>query len=140
MSAYHEYEVNFTDRDALIKALALMKNSAGVQFKETQIESHDAPVALIDYVGKVRPQRADIVIRRAAVGQAANDLGFEKTATGYRAHISEFDRHHYNEAWTDKLKQNYSEIVVGKQAAKLGYNVTKTVKDGKTVMKLTAWR
>jgi len=77
-------------------------------------------------MGDVRPQKAHIIMRREHVGQAANDLGFERQANGkYRAWVSEFDqRHGYGDAWMGKLKQAYGVEKARVEAKKKGYRVS----------------
>ncbi len=138
MSAYHEYKVEFSNREALLEALAAMHTRTGPLGQ--RFEVLDSPATLFDYQGSARPQKADIVIRRSVVGGLSNDIGFERTETGYTAHISEFDRSFYNDKWLNTLKQGYGEAVVNQKAKQLGYTVKRSVVNGEVVMRLTSWR
>jgi hypothetical protein len=88
-------------------------------------EEHTEGAVLEDYAGIRRPQRAHIVIRRQNVGPSANDVGFERTASGsYRAHISEYDgRATFTAEKQRQLKARYSRNLVVKQAKAKGYAV-----------------
>ncbi len=47
---------------------------------------------LKDYLGNIRPEKADIVVPRRFIHPASNDLGFKKNENGvYTMIISEFD-------------------------------------------------
>lgn len=101
MSAYLTLATPMTDRACLLAALA------DLGFGAERIEVHPTPVALVGYRGERRSQKAEIVIRRQHVGSASNDIGFESTATGYRAHISDYDRGRYGAGWLTKLDAAY---------------------------------
>lgn len=76
MSHYVECIPGFKVREALIEALV------AVGFDRSHIETHAEAVPLFGYRGDERPQRAHIVNRRQYVGQAANDVGWERLADG----------------------------------------------------------
>ena len=120
MSHYSEVVIEFTDEGCLVAAL----NRLGFQGK---VEVHREAQPLYGYQGDVRPQKANIIIRREHVGPAANDLGFERQPDGkYRAWISEFDQRQngYNDAWMGKLKQAYGIEKARAEARKRGYRVS----------------
>jgi len=52
---------------------------------------HDEAKNLEGYRGKARQQKAHIVIPRAQVGVASNDVGFERVGGKYKLHASQFD-------------------------------------------------
>ena len=140
MSAYHEYEVAFTDLKALLKALQAMKSRNGAQFTEAMIEVHEEPANLHGFRGDVRPQKANVIIRRQNVGAAANDIGFEKRADGkYVAHVSSYDSSYYNAEWMNRLKQEYAFASVEAKAKANGYTVQRTEAKGKIQAKLVKW-
>lgn len=114
MSHYTEMEVEITDEECLIKAL----ESMGFQGK---VERYQVATNLYGYQGDVRSQKAHVVIRRKHVGSAANDIGFERRLGKFVAHISEYDRCKYNEAWIGKLKQAYAVEVAIKGARSQGW-------------------
>lgn len=103
MSAFITLALPLTDQECLLAALAELGFPAG------RVEVHGAPVPLTGYEGDQREQRAHIVIRKEYVGDASNDIGFERTATGFRAHVSEWDQSQgYGPAWLHDLQVRYS--------------------------------
>ena len=119
MSHYVECTPGFKDRESLIEALI------AVGFDRSQIEIHEEAAPLYGYRGDERPQRAHIVIRRQHVGQAANDVGWERLPDGtYRAWISEYDqRHRFNAEIQNRIKQEYAYHAVARQQRALGRTV-----------------
>ncbi|MCK4342693.1 MAG: DUF1257 domain-containing protein [Phycisphaerae bacterium] len=119
MSHYVECKPGFKDQQALIDALV------AVGFDRSQIETHEEALALYGYQGDTRPQRAHIIIRRQHVGQAANDVGWERLSDGtYRAWISEYDsRHRFNPETQNRIKQEYAYHAVARQQRTLGRTV-----------------
>ena len=119
MSHYVECKPGFKDCEALIGALV------AIGFDRTQIEVHEKSVPLYGYQGDQRLQRAHIVIRRQHVGQAANDVGWERMPDGmYRAWISEYDsRHRFNEQIQNRIKQEYAYHAVARQQQALGRTI-----------------
>ena len=119
MSHFVECQTEFRDPEALVAALV----ECG--FQEAQIEVHEEAVPLYGYRSDVRPQKAHVVIRREHVGQAANDVGWERMPDGtYRAWISEFDgRHRFDPAMQNRIKQEYAYHVVHRQQTALGRTV-----------------
>ena len=121
MSHFVECQTEFRDPQALVAALV----ECG--FEQSQIEVHQDAVPLYGYQGDARPQKAHIVIRRQHVGQAANDVGWERQANGtYRAWISEYDRRHrFNDAMCNRVKQEYAFQVIARQQRARGRTVTR---------------
>jgi hypothetical protein len=116
MSAYSETQTTFKDAELLIAALLEMGIS--------EVRNHVSnPVTLEDWHGNKRPEKADIVIPRRAVGSAANDIGFVKGADGtYGAIISKHDAtsNRYDGAWLRKLKATYADKGIMRTAARKG--------------------
>ena len=129
MSAYATLETVYKDRECLVQALADMG------YKD--VEVHDEAQSLVGYHGDTRAEKANVIVRRKFVGQAANDIGFVKDETGkYKAIISQFDSGKHNTKWLDGLKKNYTERVVTKEARKQGLRFhSRQVVNGKTVIK-----
>jgi len=65
MSAYTNQVTKFKDEACLVKALA--------DNGYTQVEVHEQAQTLIDYHGKPRPQKANVIIRRIFIGGPSND-------------------------------------------------------------------
>jgi hypothetical protein len=96
MSAYREQKTSINDAQCLMTAL---------QAKGFKPVRHTAAVQLEGYHGDRRQQTAEIVIPRAQVGSASNDIGFKLQANGnYTAIISAFDSTKYNEAWLKDVR------------------------------------
>ncbi len=104
MSLYCEVKTEFKNLEALLYALVETGN-----WLSNQIESYIEPQSLVGYHGDLRPEKANIIIRRKFIGSASNDIGFIKEENGqYKAIISEYDSRKYNQSWIDKLKANYA--------------------------------
>ncbi len=83
MSAYKKFtDIQFRDLGLLKGAL----RDLGYSVIE---EGNELP--LYGYRGDVRPERAELVVRRQHLTRASNDLGFQKTAKGYIPIISDYD-------------------------------------------------
>jgi len=120
MSHYSEVGIEMTDTGCLVAALGRLG------FRD-KVEVYAEAQPLYGYQGDIRPQKAHVIIRRRHVGNAANDLGFERQADGkYRAYISDFDQsdNGYNSAWLGRLKQVYGVEKTKVEARKKGYLVT----------------
>ena len=126
MSHYVECTPGFKDREALIEALVAVGSRP-----QSDREIHEEAVLLYGYQGDERPQRAHIVIRRQHVGQAANDVGWERLPDGtYRAWISEYDsRHRFNPEMQDRIKQEYAYHAVARQQRAFGRTVERRMLD-----------
>ncbi len=129
MSHYSEVMIELTDKGCLVAALVRLG------FERQVIEVHRTPQTLYGYRGDARAQKAHVIIRRADVGPAANDLGFERQADGrFRVWVSEYDqsRNGYNEAWLGRLEQAYGVEKARAEARKRGYRVSEQkVDDGR---------
>lgn len=113
MSAYTQVKCDFRDKSILVEALQELGYKPNL---------FDVPVQLEDYVGKLRPQRAEIVIPRRQVGASANDVGFAKQTDGsYTAIISQYDNScTFTPAKMENLKLTYNLIKAKKIAAAQG--------------------
>ena len=103
MSAYITLATPMTDQECLLDALAELG------FGTDRVEVHEEGTALVGYMGRSRAQQAHVVIRRQHVGAGSNDIGFERTATGFRAHVSGFDHPRYGGGWLSRLGAAYQE-------------------------------
>ena len=101
MSAYVALATPMTDQDCLLAALSDMG------FSGRKVEVHSTAVPLVGYRGDTRAQAAHIVLRRKHVGRLSNDIGFERTAAGFQAHISEYDQRRYSQGWLLQLQVRY---------------------------------
>ena len=129
MSKYATLEAQYKDRECLIAALAEMGYKT--------VEVQDEAVNLYGYHGDLRPEKANVIVRRQYIGCAANDIGFIKNADGtYSAIISEYDSGHYNQAWNTELTMwyNYEKSKDEVTAHGMTYTETQT-EDGRMQLK-----
>jgi hypothetical protein len=103
MSAYGEYETTLCEQKFLVEGLFDMGYTVQVY--------PDEGAPLIGYHGDERPERAHVIIRRAQLDSASNDIGFVRGADGrFRAILSEYDRSiGYDAQWLGKVHQHYKE-------------------------------
>jgi hypothetical protein len=100
MSHFTTIKTQITDTEALVKALA------DVGFRK--VETHPTPQALYGYQGDLRPESAEVIIRRQHISSLSNDIGFQRQADGtFEAIVSEFDRRRYSQDWLNQLTQRY---------------------------------
>lgn len=126
MSHFTIVKTQFKDVPGLIKALS------DKGFKD--VETHEEAVHLYGYQGDVRPETAEIVIRRQHVGSASNDIGFKRQEDGnYTAIISSYDRNRYSPKWLGELMQRYSYHVTRTKLLDQGFELVeeKTEQDGR---------
>ena len=137
MSRYCTVKTQFKDGEALFKALMETGN-----WTEAQIEVHSDPQNLYGYLGKMRPEKAHIIIRRAHVGRSANDIGFMKKEDGtYEALISEFDSAKYGAQWIGRLKGSCAFYAVEKEMAAYGRTVSRVREaNGHHTVRVTGYR
>jgi hypothetical protein len=102
VSAYGEFETTIREERFLVEALAEMGY---------KVEVHSDGAALFGYHGDKRRERAHVIIRRAQLSCASNDIGFARGADDrFRAILSEYDRGiGYDEKWLGKVHQHYKE-------------------------------
>jgi hypothetical protein len=86
------------------------------------VEVHEEPQHLYGFQGDLRPETAEVIIRRQHIGHAANDVGFKRQPSGeFLAIISEYDRKaHCPESWMEKLKTRYARRQVLESLEKQG--------------------
>ncbi|WP_220188582.1 DUF1257 domain-containing protein [Streptomyces phytophilus] len=85
---------------------------------------HDEPATPYGYQGDARPEQTEVVIRRAHIGRASNDIGSARQPDGsYEAIISEYDLHRHGPAWLTRLSQSYGHAAAQRYAVDHGYDV-----------------
>ncbi len=105
----------FKDGECLLKALA--------ECGYGTVEEGES-LSLYGYRGDRRPETAQIVVRRKFIGAASNDLGFQKTESGYVPVISEYDQRYIMQGkFLTNLRTNYNL----KSAEKLARNLRGTL-------------
>jgi hypothetical protein len=124
MSHFTRIKTAFTDSENLKKALS--------DLGFCNVEHHESPQPLYGYQGDVRPEAAEIVIRREFVGKLSNDIGFRRGSDGtLAAIISEFDRTKYSQAWLKKLLQRYAyHATVQKLVEEQGFSLVEEEQQG----------
>jgi hypothetical protein len=140
MSHYTKVKTKLKDKASLLKALEDMG------FTKEMIRVHDTPHQVEGYEGRLREERAEIIIPRRYVGGSSNDIGFKLQEDGsWGAIISEFDTSSgqsqknertkgmrgYGEMWLKALHQRYAYHHLKTQIAEQGYYIESEVeKDG----------
>lgn len=119
MSAYKKFDnIQFRDLGLLKKALQDLGFAV--------LEEGDS-LPLYGFQGDLRPERAQLVIRRQHLTRASNDLGFVRTEKGYVPIISEYDERVLLEGkFLPRLRTAYSLRVVEQVAQRLRGSVAKT--------------
>jgi len=119
VSHYTTIQLEIRDRDALVAALADLGFG--------RVEVHDQPQHLHGYEDHVRPEKAEVIIRRKHVGPMSNDIGFRRTKTGaFEAIISEYDAGEgHGFRWRNRLMQRYGRHAAVAKLAKKGFRVVR---------------
>jgi hypothetical protein len=116
MSHFSTIKTEIKDIDALVQALA----DVGFQ----KVEVHSEAQCLYGYQGDIRPQTAEVIIRRKYIGSASNDIGFKQQSDGtFEAIISEYDRSRYSQQWLNGLMQRYGYHLLMKEAPAQGFSI-----------------
>ncbi len=107
----------------------------------THVEQYDKPQHLYGFEGDVRPETAEVIVRREFVGNASNDLGFRRLPSGeYEAVVSEYDRQSQRvRALLAELKRCYAYQVIQDQIREqdLVVESEETLENGDTVIVLS---
>jgi len=99
----------------------------------TQVEVYQTAQHLYGYQGDMRPQTAEVIIRRTFIGPASNDIGFKRQEDGtFDAIISDYDRARYSPQWLNRLIQRYAYHVAKTKLAEQGFALVteETQQDG----------
>tara|TARA_Y100000310_G_scaffold340567_1_gene436852 strand:- start:542 stop:976 length:435 start_codon:yes stop_codon:yes gene_type:complete len=138
MSKFVEGSLTLKDESTLTSALEEIFGKGSVEIHEGQGTN------LRGYTGDIRPEKANIIIRKKYVnrvsGGASNDLGFTKEKDGtIKMIVSNYDRGHKIH---EKIQRRYSELVVDRTLKKMRLKnrmrvLSKSVdKSGSLVIKL----
>lgn len=120
--------------DALVQALA------DVGFNN--VEVHETAQHLYGYQGDIRPQMAEVIIRREYIGHASNDIGFKRQEDGqFEAIISEYDCYKYSQEWLNRLTQRYGYHALMATAPAQGFSIEEeeTLEDGTIRVVVARW-
>ena len=134
MSHFTSIKTQIKDVDSLVKALS------DVGFN--QVEVHENAQHLYGYRGDVRPQMAEVIIRRQYIGSASNDIGFKRQENGtFEAIISEYDRIKYSQNWLNSLTQRYGYHMLIATAPSEGFSIEEeeTLADGTIRVVVGRW-
>ncbi|MDJ0737937.1 MAG: DUF1257 domain-containing protein [Nostocaceae cyanobacterium] len=134
MSHFTSIKTQIKDANVLVQSLA------DVGFKN--VEVHETPQHLYGYQGDVRPETAEVIIRRNYIGSASNDIGFKKQEDGqFQAIISEYDRSKYGQKWLNRLMQRYGYYALIKSAQTEGFTVEEdeVLEDGTVRVVVARW-
>jgi Protein of unknown function (DUF1257) len=116
MSHFTRVRTRLRDADTLLEALET------VGFGD--VEVHEQAQPLYGYQGDVRPERAEIIVRRAHIGRLSNDIGFVRQHDGsFEAIVSDYDRSRFGTAWLAELTRAYSHAATLRYADSHGYEV-----------------
>ncbi len=134
MSHFTCIKTQIKHQDALVQALA------DVGFHT--VEVHETAQHLYGFQGDVRPQTAEVIIRRQYIGQASNDIGFKRQADGhFEAIISEYDRYKYSQQWVNELTQRYGYHTLMATAPAQGFSIEEEelLEDGTIRVVVARW-
>jgi hypothetical protein len=134
MSHFTSIKTQIKNADALIKALA------DVGFKN--LEYHETAHHLYGYQGDVRPESAEVIIRKKYIGSMSNDIGFQRQENGeFKAIISEYDRGKYGQLWLNKLMQRYGYHTLMASAQEQGFTIEEDeiMEDGTVRVVVARW-
>ena len=134
MSHFTCIKTYIKDIESLVKALA------DVGFN--QVEVHGVAQHLYGFQGDLRPQTAEVIIRRQYIGSESNDIGFKQKEDGqFEAIISEYDRQQYSQSWLNQLMQRYGYHALMKTASTEGFTVEEeeTLEDGTLRVVVGKW-
>lgn len=134
MSHFTCIKTQIKNQDTLIQALS------DVGFND--VEVHKTAQHLYGYQGDVRPQTAEVIIRRQYIGVASNDIGFKQQNDGqFEAIISEYDCQNYSQEWLNNLTQRYGYHTLLATAPEQGFTVEEeeTLEDGTIRVVVARW-
>ena len=132
MSHFTRIKTKIVDQACLLKALA------DLGYHTVEVGSG---LNLFGYHGDMRPDTAEVVVRRKYLTSASNDIGFKLLEDGtYEAIVSEYDTHALR-GWLDNVTQRYAYNVVKQQAEWQGYQVIgeETQVDGTIQLVFQRW-
>ena len=126
-------------RTALRDPALLARALTAVGLAETEV--HEVPQVLYGYQGDARPERAEVIVRRAQIGAMSNDIGFRRTDDGtFEAIVSAFDRGNYGEPWLQRLTQEYGRAATLQYAEHNGFEVASQERETDGSLHLTLRR
>jgi Protein of unknown function (DUF1257) len=134
MSHFTCIKTQIKNVDALVKALS------DIHFKNVDV--YETAQHLYGYQGDVRPETAEVIIRRQYIGFSSNDIGFKRQEDGqFQAIISEYDRQKYSRQWLGSLMQRYGYHALMETAQQEGFTVEEdeVLEDGTVKVVVAKW-
>ena len=116
MSHFTSIQTEIRQIEYLTKALADMGFDS--------VEVHDFPVPLYGFEGDIRPESAEVIVRRKFISSRSNDIGFKRQPDGtFMAVISDYDSREYSGDWVKGLSQRYAYHALIGTAPQQGFTV-----------------
>ncbi|AFY84941.1 DUF1257 domain-containing protein [Oscillatoria acuminata] len=116
MSHFTSIQTEIRQIEYLTKALADMGFES--------VELHEFPVPLYGFEGDIRPESAEVIVRRKFISSRSNDLGFKRQFDGtFMAVISDYDSRQFSRDWIQKLTQRYAYHALIGTAPQQGFTV-----------------
>lgn len=134
MSHFTCIKTQIKNVDALVKALV----DVGLK----NVEVHETAQHLYGYQGDVRPETAEVIIRRKYISSSSNDIGFKRQEDGqFQAIISDYDRQKYSQQWLNRLMQRYGYYALMATAQEQGFTVEEdeVLEDGTVRVVVARW-
>ena len=106
------------------------------------VEVHKKAQHLYGFLDDIRPENAEVIIRRKFISSASNDIGFKKQSDGtFQAIISEYDRFKYSQEWINNLTQRYGYHCLKETAPLQGFTIEEeeTLEDGTLRVVVGRW-
>lgn len=129
MSKYVEVETKFADPDCLEQALRNLGFKNVIRGSNIPLKAYNDEDRFLDGKQVV----ADIVVPKADVGSASNDLGFQLQKDGsYKMLISDYDIRHKPKIAPENVKKYYAEAVIEKYTKTLGFQMVSNQTQGKS--------
>jgi hypothetical protein len=134
MSHFTSIKTQIRDVESLRKALADVGFST--------VEVHDTPQGLYGFEGNLRPETAEMIVRRKYIGSASNDIGFKRQVDGqFTAIISNYDRGKYSQEWVNQLTQRYAYHALIARSGTEGFSIEseESLEDGTLRVVVGKW-
>jgi hypothetical protein len=134
MSHFTAIRTQIKNTDALINALA--------DLGFDQVEVHKTAQHLYGFQGDLRPQTAEVIIRRQHISLSSNDIGFKRQEDGtFAAIVSEFDRFKYSQQWLNQVIQRYGyhQLMATAPAQGFAIETEETLDDGTIRVVVGRW-
>jgi len=119
MSHYSTIKMGFKFEKELIQSLESIYG---------HVEINEIAVNLVGYHGDIRPEKANIIVRRKYIGSASNDLGFvlDKNTGIYSMIVSDYNkRSTVTDTVMEKIVTGYAQRVIKNRLPRGKYRITR---------------